>query len=97
MTELVDSIRQYVAEKSGDWSGVDIMFSDTNFEAGHLYSSRLLDGMRAPAAHEPITVFGAKSSFLLFLHAYMQSASIEYVKPVLPVRLTRDQLNSIEV
>ena len=36
LTERVDSIRQYVAEKSGDWSGVDVMFSDTNFEAGHL-------------------------------------------------------------
>lgn len=95
MTELVDSIRQYVAEKSGDWSGVDIMFSDTNFEAGHLVVDCWMECVHP--AHEPITVFGAKSSFLLFLHAYMQSASIEYVKPVLPVRLTRDQLNSTEV
>ena len=94
LTELVDSIRQYVAEKSGDWSGVDIMFSDTNFEAGHLVVDIWMECIHP--AHEPVTVFGAKSSFLLFLHAYMQSASIEYVKPILPVRVTRDQLNSTE-
>ena len=88
LTELVDSIRQYVAEKSGDWSGVDVMFSDTNFEAGHLVVDIWMDCVHP--AHEPLTVFGAKSSFLLFLHAYMQSASIEYIKPILPVRVTRE-------
>ena len=32
-------------------------------------------------------VFGAKSSLLLFIHAYMQSANIEYVKPLNPIRI----------
>ena len=36
ITELVDSIRQYVAEKDTEWESVHLMFSATDFEAGHI-------------------------------------------------------------
>ena len=32
-------------------------------------------------------VYGAKSALLLFILTYMQSANIEYVKPLAPTRL----------
>jgi len=89
LTELIDSIRKYVEEKSSDWSGVDVLFSATDFEVGRLVVHVWLNCVHP--ADEPAAVFGAKSSFLLFVHAYTQSASIEYLKPTVPVRITHTQ------
>ena len=84
VTELVDSIKAYVAEKDSEWTAVDLLFGDIDFEHGHIR----LDVWATCIfpAHEVLAIYSAKSRLLLFIHAYMQSASIEYIQPVLPVR-----------
>ncbi|KAL1520951.1 hypothetical protein AB1Y20_022510 [Prymnesium parvum] len=86
ITELVDGIKQYVAEKSTDWSHVDLLFSKSDFATGHL----VLDiwATSTHPAHEVTLVYSARSSFFLFIHTYMQAANIEYVRPTMGVRLT---------
>ena len=147
VTELVDSIKMYCAEKDADWLAVDLLFSSTDFAAGHVNldiwatcrqrhatrrnatarntttrnemrrdethrdattrnsglpcpshnltcrrsacetaASRIRPALRHPAA-DVMLVYGAKSCLLLFILTYMQSASIEYVKPLVPTRL----------
>ncbi|KAL1520950.1 hypothetical protein AB1Y20_022509 [Prymnesium parvum] len=85
VTELADSIRMYCSEKEADWMAVDLIFSGTDFSAGHL-NLDVWATCRHPAADVGM-VYGAKSSLLLFMHAYMQSANIEYIKPLMPVRM----------
>lgn len=83
VTELVDSIRAYICEKDYEWSSVDLMFSNTDFEQGHL-TLDIWPTCKFPA-HEFVAIFSAKSRLLLFIHAYMHSAGIEYVKPTVPI------------
>ena len=85
MTELADSVKMYCAEKDADWLAVDLLFSGTNFSEGHI-TLDIWATCRYPAA-DVMLIYGAKSSLLLFIHAYMQSANIEYIKPIIPVRL----------
>ena len=84
MTELVDSIRTYVAEKDGEWSAVDLMFSRIDFEKGYVELQVWVECVFP--AHEVVSIYSARSRLLLFIHAYMQTASIEYTMPVLPIR-----------
>jgi len=84
VTELLDSIKAYVAEKEGEWRSVDMLLSDLDFEHGVMKLS--VWATCAFPAHEVGAVYSAKSRLLLFIHAYMQSASIEYEQPALPVR-----------
>lgn len=87
ITELVDSIKAYVAEKDSEWTQVDLLFGDIDFEHGHI---RLDVWVTCSfPAHEVLAIYSAKSRLLLFIHAYMQSSSIEYTQPVLPVRQTQ--------
>ena len=85
VTELADAIRMYCNEREADWIGVDLLFSSTDFSSGHL-NLDIWATCRHPA-QDIMLVFGAKSSLLLFIHAYMQSANIEYVKPLNPIRI----------
>jgi hypothetical protein len=85
VTELADSIQKYCAEKDADWLAVDLLFSGTDFASGHIHMD-IWATCRHPAA-DVMLVYGAKSSLLLFVHAYMQSAHIDYVKPLSPIRL----------
>jgi len=85
ITELVDSIKQYCSEKDADWIAVEPIFSSTDFSAGHI-NLDIWVTCRHPA-QDVLLIYGAKSSLLLFIHAYMQSASIEYIKPLVPMRL----------
>ena len=68
-----------------DWLDVDLLFSSTDFSAGHL-NLDIWATCRHPA-QDIMIVYGAKSSLLLFIHSYMQSAGIDYVKPLLPTRI----------
>jgi len=86
VTELVDSIRLYVAERSTDWSSVDMLFSAIDMEAGHLNLDIWVTCVHP--ADEVGAVYGARSNLLMFIHSYMLSAGIEYVKPILPLRVT---------
>ena len=85
VTELADAIRMYCNEREADWLAVDLLFSSTDFSSGHL-NLDIWATCRHPA-QDIMLVFGAKSSLLLFIHAYMQSANIEYVKPLNPIRI----------
>lgn len=84
MTGLVDAIQLYVAEKSTDWIGVDPLFSSTDFAAGHI-NLDIWATCRHPAA-DVGAIYTSKSFLLLFIHSYMQSANIEYIKPLVPLR-----------
>ena len=84
VTELVDSIRAYVAEKDNEWSHVDMMFSRIDFEKGYVELQMWVESVFP--AHEVLSIYSARSRLLLFVHAYMQTAEIEYTAPVLPVR-----------
>jgi len=95
MTELVDCINQYVSEKEPDWIEVDCLFSSTDLSEGHL-NLDVWATCRHPAA-DIMKVFNAKSQLVLFLHAYMQSANIEYVRPLQPfISKTSEMLNFAE-
>ena len=69
-----------------DWTGIDALFSGTTFDAGHV----TLDIWAAckHAAADIGLVASAKSHLILFIHAYMQSANIEYVHPTVPIKLS---------
>eukprot|EP00965_Chrysotila_dentata_P073327 2422185-Pleurochrysis_carterae.AAC.4 len=93
MTEIADSVRLYVAEKNSDWSAVDLQYSSTDFAAGHLN----LDIWAASkhAAAEVGKIYTARSGLILFIHTYMQSAGIEYVQPLIPVRITAPAMGGL--
>lgn len=91
MTELVDSIRTYVAEKDGEWSNVDLMFSRIDFKNGYVELQVWAESVFP--AHEVVSIYSARSRLLLFVHAYMQTANIEYTMPVLPIRNTTGALS----
>ena len=93
VTELVDSIKMYIAEKDADWLAVDLLFSSTDFAAGHI-NLDIWATCRHPAA-DVMLVYGAKSSLLLFILTYMQSANIEYVKPLVPTRVEGGQTSGL--
>lgn len=84
INELMDAIKSYVQEKSCDWSAVGMMFSAHIMDRGHLLLN--IWPTSVYAAHECSAIYSAKSRLLLFCHAYMQSADIEYLFPVLPTR-----------
>ena len=85
ITELVDSIGQYVEQRSTDWTGADILISAIEAEAGHLVMD--IWATSNHPSHEVLKVYSARSALFLFVHAYMQSASIDYVRPVVPIRI----------
>jgi len=85
VAELVDGIRQYVEERSVDWTAVDILISGLEYEAGHLVMD--IWATSNHPAHEMVKVYGARSALFLFIHAYMHSAGIGFAKPMLPVRV----------
>ena len=85
VAELVDGIRQYVEERSVDWTAVDILISGLEYEAGHLVMD--IWATSNHPAHEVVKVYGARSALFLFIHAYMHSAGIGFAKPMLPVRV----------
>jgi len=94
MTELVDSIKLFAAEKESDWTAIDAIFSDTNFDAGYLSLSIWASSKHAAA--EVGLVNSAKSLLILFIHAYMQSANIESVQPLVPVKLSNGVPSSLK-
>jgi small-conductance mechanosensitive channel len=90
MTELVDGIKLYAAQKDSDWTGIEPLFSNTDFEAGHLNLDIWASSKHAAA--DVGLVNNAKSLLILFIHAYMHSANIEFIKPLVPVKLTTEHL-----
>ena len=92
ITELVDSIRSYVAEKDAEWSDAMFLFSTIDFERGHIELK--IWATSVFPSHEVSSIYSAKSRLLLFIHAYMQSADIEYVKPIVPILHTKRDSDS---
>lgn len=86
ITELVDSIKAYVAEKDAEWREADLLFTHVDFERG--YIELCVWAVSTFPAHEVLGVYSAKSRLLLFVHTYMQSAGIEYVRPLMDVRVS---------
>mmetsp|Transcript_7474 Transcript_7474/g.22447 ORF Transcript_7474/g.22447 Transcript_7474/m.22447 type:complete len:735 (-) Transcript_7474:15-2219(-) len=80
VTELVDSIRQYITDKDTEWVNGSLLVSSMNFSAGYI-AVDIWPTYRC--LHQE---FGAmsdsKTRLLLFIHAYMQMAGISYVPPV---------------
>ena len=89
VTELVDSIRQYIEEKSTDWIAVEVMISAMDYEKGYLTMD--IWATSNHPAHEVSKVYGARSALYLFIHAYMHSAGISLAKPLLPIRIEHTQ------
>jgi len=83
INELLEAITSYVSE-SGDWSACDNQFGEAALDKGHLLLN--IWPTSVYAAHEIMAIYAAKSRLLLFCHAYMQAANIEYIMPVLPMR-----------
>mmetsp|Transcript_16950 Transcript_16950/g.34267 ORF Transcript_16950/g.34267 Transcript_16950/m.34267 type:complete len:195 (-) Transcript_16950:1489-2073(-) len=92
--ELVDGIRQYVEEKSVDWTAVDIMISGMEYEAGHLVMD--IWATSNYPAQEVAKVYGARSALFLFIHAYMHSAGIGFAKPMVPVTIQHRPFQEIQ-
>ena len=85
ITELIDSIRQYIQDTSTDWSSVDILIASTDLEAGHLAME--IWATSAFPAQQVFSMSKARSALFLFIHAYMQSAGIEYIMPLVPISI----------
>jgi len=92
VTELVDAICMYVGTKSTDWLSVNMLFPTTDFEAGHMELA--IWTTSAHPANELGKVYGARSNMLLFIHAYMQSAGIEYLKPASPMHIKSEEMQA---
>jgi hypothetical protein len=73
ITELCDAISDYVSEKSAEWSGVNLMFSDAMLDKGHLVLNIWPTSVFNAA--EFVSIYSAKSRLLRFCHAYMQLAN----------------------
>jgi len=84
INELLEAITSYVSDGSGDWSACDNQFGEAALDKGHLLLN--IWPTSVYAAHEIMAIYAAKSRLLLFCHAYMQAANIEYIMPVLPMR-----------
>ncbi|KAL1499011.1 hypothetical protein AB1Y20_013528 [Prymnesium parvum] len=87
ITELADGIKQYCLEKDADWNGVKFFFSGIDSATGHLTMD--IAATSKHRASDALQIDTAKSELQLFVHAFMQSANIEYVKPVTPVRIEK--------
>lgn len=83
LTELADAVTSYI-ERSSDWTRCELHFYSTHFDLGH-FMLRMWCESTIPT-HELGLIHCARGSLLLFCHAYMQSAGIEYIKPTQPVR-----------
>jgi len=83
INELLDAIATFAVE-SGEWSECENQFGEAALDKGHLLLN--IWPTSVLAAHDIMGVYGAKSRLLLFAHAYMQAAKIEYVLPVQPLR-----------
>jgi hypothetical protein len=82
ITSLCEAIKAYATEAATEWAAFDLLFDDIVNNEGHLSlkiwaESRFL-------AHEVVPIYEAKSRLVLFMHTYMQAASIDYVQPLLP-------------
>ena len=86
MTELADAVTSYV-DKSNEWARCELHFYSTHFDRGH-FILRMWCESTLPT-HELGLIHCARGSLLLFCHAYMQSAGIEYLKPTQPVRFDK--------
>jgi small-conductance mechanosensitive channel len=86
MNELSDAIINYCTS-SNEWAHAELQYASTHFDAGHMMLRIWCESCYA--AHDVGPMYGAKSRLLLFCHAYMQSAGIEYLQPILPVRPDR--------
>jgi len=86
MTGLVDAVQQYCAEAVVDWlpGGVEAQFASTDFAQGHMNLNLWVTCRHPPA--DVNAVYGARSALLLFVHAYMESSGIEYIKPLAPIQ-----------
>eukprot|EP00965_Chrysotila_dentata_P021743 720214-Pleurochrysis_carterae.AAC.1 len=82
MAELVDSVKMYVAEKESDWVGVDLLYSSMVHTDGYINLD--IWATCKHQASDTMLAYYAKSNLILFLHTYMQSASIDFIKPILP-------------
>lgn len=83
ITELIHSIRKYIQDTSTEWASVDILIASTDLEAGHLVME--IWATSTFPAQEVFSMAKARSALFLFIHAYMQSAGIEYIKPLVPI------------
>ena len=86
LTELADAITSFI-EKSSDWKHVDLHFYSTHFELGHMILRMWVE--TTFPSHELGLIYSARGTLLLFCHAYMQSAGIEYLKPTQPIRVDK--------
>jgi len=82
VTELVDCIRQYIQDRDTEWADVSLNFSSIDYRAGHMDLSIYAT---TRCLHTDFgALYGAKTRLLLFIHAYMQAAGMEYVRPAQP-------------
>mmetsp|Transcript_164662 Transcript_164662/g.528262 ORF Transcript_164662/g.528262 Transcript_164662/m.528262 type:complete len:749 (-) Transcript_164662:450-2696(-) len=80
ITELVDSIRQYIADKDTDWVNGSLLVSSMNYSAGYM-ALDIWPTYRC--LHQDLGAMSdSKTRLLLFIHSYMQIAGIAYVRPV---------------
>lgn len=83
LTELLDAIGAYVKE-SEEWSAADIQFYSVHTNEGYMML-RVWATSKYKAEDLP-QIMDAKSRMILFCHSYMQTAGIDFVQPILPVR-----------
>jgi len=77
ITELIDAIGAYARSCPSDWIGIEMHIDEIHMASCYLELE--IWATSAIPAHELAHLGACKSRLLMFVHAYMQTAKIEYL------------------
>ena len=77
ITELIDAIGAYARGCPSDWIGIEMHIDEIHLAQSYLDLE--IWATSAIPAHELAHLGACKSRLLMFVHAYMQTAKIEYL------------------